>query len=135
MAKRDGRDLARILAERAAGDLLAVERFGAEPEIPDHIVGFHAQQAAEKFLKAVLSAREISYGRTHDLGRLIELVERQGLPPPPEPDRLVSLTAWATGLRYGEDPVEPGPLDRERTLSLLAAARDWALGLLGHASA
>lgn len=40
-----------------------------------------------------------------------------------------------SGLRYWEDPVEPGPLDRERALELLAAVRGWALGLLGPASA
>ena len=41
---------------------------------------FHAQQAVEKLLKAVLSHHGVTYGRTHDLGRLVELVESSGLP-------------------------------------------------------
>ena len=99
MERRDGRDLARVLIDRAAGDALAVERLAGDDEIPDHVVGFHAQQAVEKLLKAVLSHHGLSYGRTHDLGRLVELVESSGLPAPPESDAVVALTPWATGLR------------------------------------
>jgi HEPN domain-containing protein len=130
LAKRNGRDLARVLFDRAEGDLLAVERLSTDLQIPDHIVGFHAQQAAEKLLKAVLSHHAISYGRTHDLERLIELVSRNDLPAPPAPDRLVTLTPWAIGLRYGEDPVDPGPLDREAAARLVVALRDWARPIL-----
>lgn len=92
-----GRDLARILLERAEGDALAVERFAADSDIPDHVIGFHAQQAVEKLLKAVLSDREVGYGRTHDLGRLIELIVENDLPTPPDPSALGTLTPWATG--------------------------------------
>jgi HEPN domain-containing protein len=130
LAKRDGRDLARVLLDRAAGDALAVERLAPDPEIPDHVVGFHAQQAVEKLIKAVLSHQGIGYGRTHDIGRLIGLVDLNNTPAPPEPQRLVGLTAWATGLRYGEDPVEPGRLDREAALEMISAVREWTRRVL-----
>ena len=34
-------------------------------QAPDSAIGFHAQQATEKLLKAVLTNRGIVYGRTH----------------------------------------------------------------------
>lgn len=81
-------------------------------------------------LKAALSHHGARYGRTHDLARLTELIGQSRLPAPPEADRLVLLTPWATGLRYGEDPVEPEPLDRGAALGLIAAVRDWARNTL-----
>lgn len=52
-----------------AGQLLAdgVPYFGA--------IGFHAQQAAEKFLKAFLVWHQVEFPKTHDLGQLLQLVE------------------------------------------------------------
>ena len=92
MAKREGSDLARVLIDRAAGYALAVQRLAADADMPDHVVGLHAQQAVEKLLKAVLSDHGVSYGRTHDLGLLVELVESSGLPAPPQADELEVLT-------------------------------------------
>ncbi len=43
---------------------------------------FHAQQAAEKALKAVLPTRGIRFPFVHDLERLLELLERNGVYPP-----------------------------------------------------
>ena len=84
----------------------------------------------EKLLKAVLSHHGLSYGRTHDLGRPVELVESSGLPAPPESDAVVALTPWATGLRHGEDPVDSGPLDRDAAVELISAVTGWAHAVL-----
>jgi len=58
---------AAILARKAAEDATAVREFAANPEIADGIIGFHAQQAIEKWLKAVLSSRSVDFEYTHDL--------------------------------------------------------------------
>jgi len=39
-------------------------------------VGFHGQQAAEKFLKGLLSRHQIPFPKTHDIEELLILVER-----------------------------------------------------------
>jgi HEPN domain-containing protein len=39
------------------------------------IIGFHAQQACEKYLKALLTAHQIEFSKTHDLNLLIYLLE------------------------------------------------------------
>ena len=65
MPPRDGRDLARVLLDRADDDIRLVRRVVDDADIADAIVGFHAQQAVEKAIKAVLAAREIEYAKTH----------------------------------------------------------------------
>jgi HEPN domain-containing protein len=49
------RDHALVLLRKATDDATAARKFADDPEIADAIVGFHAQQAVEKALKAVLS--------------------------------------------------------------------------------
>jgi len=48
LPRRDGRDLARALLDRAADDITLVRRVVDDAEIADAIVGFHAQQAVER---------------------------------------------------------------------------------------
>ena len=64
---------ARLMMEKAMEDQVALERLAEIPSVADAVIGFHAQQAVEKMLKAVLSLGAISYGRTHDLEHLMEL--------------------------------------------------------------
>ena len=66
---------------------------------------FHAQQCAEKYLKALLAARGQSIPRTHDLAALCDLCLRNGVIIPVDQDSLERLTAYAVQVRYpGEDP-------------------------------
>jgi hypothetical protein len=60
LPKRDGRALARVIATNAERDAVAVEKMAPDPELADEVVGLHAQQAAEKYLKAVLAHRGIT---------------------------------------------------------------------------
>jgi HEPN domain-containing protein len=52
-------EVSRILLKKAQEDATAVREFAANPEIADSIIGFHAQQAVEKWLKAVTAARGV----------------------------------------------------------------------------
>lgn len=124
MSPRDRGDLARVLLERAAGDEALVRRVLDDSEIPDAIVGFHAQQAAEKLIKAVLAARGVSFARTHALGYLIGLVESRGIDAPPSLAEADVLSPWAVDFRY-ETESEP-PLDRRAALGLVQELRRWA---------
>lgn len=47
------RDLAKLLLRKAENDIVAFTKLCSDPEIAIEILGFHAQQAAEKMLKAV----------------------------------------------------------------------------------
>ena len=48
---------------------------------------FHAQQCAEKYLKALLVSRRQAFPRTHDVVALHDLCRRHGLHIPVDPDQ------------------------------------------------
>lgn len=125
MPKRDGRDLARVIATNAQRDAVAVEKLAPDPELADDIVGLHAQQAAEKYLKAVLAHRGITYRRVHSITYLLGLLEDHDVAPPPRAAELETLTPWAPQARYDHD-TDGAVLDRQAAAELVAAVRAWA---------
>jgi HEPN domain-containing protein len=56
----------------AEGDLLTARRLVADPEIPPRAAAQHAEQAAEKAVKAELILRGIAFGKQHDIGVLAD---------------------------------------------------------------
>jgi hypothetical protein len=60
MPPHDRLDLARVLLTRAVDDEKLVRKVCLDADVADSIVGFHAQQAAEKLIKAVLAARGVT---------------------------------------------------------------------------
>jgi HEPN domain-containing protein len=95
-------------------------------------VGFHAQQAVEKLLKALLNHRRVVYPRTHDLEILLKLLTKTGLIPPAEICAALALTPFAVNNRYGETPtiaaIEPS---RETIQAWVVATRQWVDSLMG----
>jgi len=61
---------------------------------------FHAQQAAEKLIKAVLSLNAVAYRRTHDLVELGDLAARNGFAVPIDRALLVRLGPYGVEFRY-----------------------------------
>jgi HEPN domain-containing protein len=123
-------DLAALLARKAGEDAIAVREFAANPEISDGIIGFHAQQAVEKWLKAVMALRGIQQARVHDVGRLLQLLADNGDELPEGTDRLDELTIYAVPLRY-DDLLDAEPLDRDAVIELIAGVQAWAAQALG----
>src|SRR5438876_10381571 len=70
---------------------------------------FSAQQAAEKAIKAVFVHRGLVFPYTHDLSRLLALLERIGLKIPKQVRRARELTRFAVELRY---PGFSGPISK-----------------------
>jgi HEPN domain-containing protein len=65
-------------------------------------VAFHAQQCAEKYLKALLSLRAVDFPRIHDIAELLALAEMgERVALSVEEQRL--LTGYATVTRYPGD--------------------------------
>lgn len=61
------------LLEKAANDLIAADVI-LDSGMALDTVGFHAQQAVEKSLKAMLSYYGVEYPRRHDLSELLTMV-------------------------------------------------------------
>jgi HEPN domain-containing protein len=122
---RDSRDHALLLLSKAQADKLVLIKLADDAEVTDDMIGFHAQQAVEKLIKAVLANRDIEYPRTHDIDRLVDLLEAHNVPLPPQARRLDELTPWATQLRY-EELLDLEELDRAHTIQLVEAVVGWA---------
>jgi len=76
-----------MLIAAAEQDLRACEALVMVPGIGDPMVGFHAQQAVEKSLKAVLARAGVAFRRTHDIAELLDLMAfvRSVIPSPDRP--------------------------------------------------
>ena len=111
-----------VLLRKARQDELVLERLLGDSEVDDDTLGFHAQQAAEKLLKAALVARAIDYPRTHNLGVLIELLGKAGVALPADLADIDRLTPFGTVFRYDEVLPRAGK-DRSRWLGWIQALR------------
>jgi HEPN domain-containing protein len=80
---------------------------------------FHAQQAAEKALKAVLVDRGIPFPKTHNIRTLLDLLP-QGATPPPEVEDAAILTDYAVISRY---PGDLESVDEEEYLEAVRLAK------------
>ncbi len=122
---RRPKEFAERLCRKASEDALAMRELAANPEIADSIVGFHAQQAVEKWLKSIIALRGLPQVRTHDLGRLADIVEADGAQVPGPRDRIDEFTQYAVPLRY-EDLLDTEPLDRPSVCEFVDSIGRWA---------
>jgi HEPN domain-containing protein len=109
------------LADR---DIKAFDVLKAAPDVHFSIVYFHAQQAVEKSLKAVLFSQQIEFARTHDLVKLARLLGEHGMTLPVTQDRLRRLNPFAVTYRY--DDIETALVSQEDIAGLVAEIRRWA---------
>jgi HEPN domain-containing protein len=112
--------------ERAQRDLLiAVRALQGTPTLADQ-AAYHAQQAAEKALKAFLAANNQALRKTHNLEQLVTQCQvidaRFG-------EFLASartLNPYATLFRYPGGPLEPAVDEAERAIQLAREIVDFA---------
>ena len=93
-------DEARRFLSLAADDLAAL------PHIRPAIAFFHAQQAIEKNLKAVLFARGEEFRKTHDLYELADRLAKTGFTLPYGADELAQINPYAVEFRYGDETIQ-----------------------------
>ncbi len=107
------RETARRLLAKARDDRYILARVEDDPAAPAWAVGFHAQQAVEKALKAVLAVHGVVYPLTHNIALLVAKLAEQGLEAPPDAAELSRLTPFGVAFRY-DDLGEPGELTLDR---------------------
>jgi HEPN domain-containing protein len=113
-----------LLLRKAREDADAVEKLAPDPEIADSVVGFHAQQAAEKSMKAVLAACGDEFPWTHDLRHLMDRLDDVATPLPESLRDVRALAPWAVEFRYGETIDDQ--LDRKQAFALALDIIAWA---------
>jgi HEPN domain-containing protein len=92
---------------------------------------FHAQQAAEKALKAVLVSERVSFSRSHDMAYLLGLLP-QSRSIPPALIELPLLNKYAVQYRYPGEMLPVSATQRKQAVRLAEAAIDWASYMLRH---
>ena len=98
--------------------LLARHGLTLQPFVPHRLIAYHAQQCAEKYLKAYLVFRAIEFPFTHNLARLIEIAQAERI----WPDSILdadTLTPYAITARY---PGEDEPVSAEEANRAIAIA-------------
>lgn len=121
-------DLSSDLLSLAKEDLAAAEALDQAERVSDAPVGFHAQQAVEKALKAALASRDRDFPFTHDIGLLMQLCQDAGVELPADLAEADRLTPYAAAIRYGLG--DPGAVPTSDALRWAALAIEWADALL-----
>jgi HEPN domain-containing protein len=117
-------EAAELFLGKAASDLAAARLLASDDDQDDDVVGFHAQQAVEKALKAVVAVRSLEIPRSHDLGLLIRLLDLAEHELPVAIRQADWLNPWAVALRYDH----PGAtLDRSLAVEVADESLLWAL--------
>lgn len=93
-------------------------------------VCFHAQQAAEKSLKAVLLSQKIEFPYTHDLKGLLRIAETNGVTVPSAVQEAAHLTPYAVETRYPGDWMEITESDVQEALQIAEHTILWAKNML-----
>jgi HEPN domain-containing protein len=109
-------DEARRCLQKASQDEYVLARLLEDPAAPDEQLGFHAQQAVEKLLKAALFLVGGQPPRTHHLAQLEALLAVAGQPLPIAFQPLLDLTPFAVQWRYEDDPGPPMTVEERRSL-------------------
>ncbi len=122
------RKQAEVLLRAAERDVKTLLLIGDAPDL-DEVVGFHAQQAAEKLLKAWLAVIGEVYPVTHNLRRLLDALTARGEDTGGFQD-LVEYTPFAVRYRYGSTGHE---LDRRIVTRRVEALLEHVRRLLAEA--
>ena len=120
-------DYAKKWLLKANNDLKAATSLLKMPsgEIVTEAVCFHAQQAAEKYLKAFLVTHDIDFGKTHNLEFLVELCASQ--------DRdfrqfnVGNLTSYAVEVRYPDEFYTPTLTEAKESVKIARQVKRFVL--------
>jgi len=125
------REHVEVLLHKAAQDLETLDLLMQHETAASEAIGFHAQQAAEKLLKAAIKATGADYPYTHAIGHLLAILQRVGADVPGPLQEVERLTPFAAHLRYealGEGDVVD--FDWVTVRQLIQDLREWVGALL-----
>lgn len=123
MKQRDEvkREFVRQWLAKAEADLRVCRHLLAGGEELAEAAAFHAQQAAEKSLKALLVWHQIEFTKTHDLGAILERVATVERRLAEKMTEVPALTPYAARYRYPSDVPDPSVEEADRAVGIAAA--------------
>lgn len=115
-----GAEEAAALLAKSREDAHVLKVLCADSGTADAIWGFHAQQATEKLLKALLALHGVHFPFTHRLLELADILTDAGYPLDSAFEPLLDLTPYAVEYRYSTlSAAAADPLDRPGILRLI----------------
>jgi HEPN domain-containing protein len=93
---------------------------------------FHSQQAAEKYLKAYLTRRQVEFPKTHSIREILNLVKTVDEDLAGNLAPAAALTPYGVDVRYPSDLPEPTRKETEEALSLAKRVREAVTHRLKH---
>jgi len=123
-------ELVRQWLGKAKQDILAGEALLASDPPFLYPACFHAQQAAEKYLKALLTWHQIEFPKTHAIEQLLELLKPTVRDVALSLREAVVLTPFGVDVRYPGDQPEPSMEETRQALDLARQVRDVVLPIL-----
>jgi HEPN domain-containing protein len=102
--------------------VLAKHGLSLGEKAPLRLIAYHAQQCAEKYLKAYLVWKGIDFPYTHNIARLLELVGAQG-PWVQELRDAARLTPFAITARYPGEDSEVAREEAEQAIAIAESVR------------
>jgi len=125
-------EIRRLVAEwiaKANLDFDTVVRLADEERFRD-VVAFHAQQAAEKYLKALLTRHQVEFPKTHVIRRLLILLHQIDPVLARQLDEASWLSPFGADIRYPGDRPETETGDELRARQLAQKVRDAVMAVL-----
>ena len=115
---------------KAEDDFLAAKHLCVGGD--DYVYGatFHAQQAAEKYLKTFLVWHQIEFPKTHDINALLKLAESADSEIPHVLANATELTPYGVEYRYPGDYPDTTIDDAKQAISLVTLVRSEVLSRL-----
>jgi HEPN domain-containing protein len=107
----------------------AAALLGAESPLP-YPACFHAQQAAEKYLKALLTWQQIEFPKTHDIDQLLDLLQPSAPETAAALRQAAALTPYGVELRYPGEQSDPDIEEAERAIALAEVVRVAVLSII-----
>lgn len=117
----------RLLTEwlrKAEDDVRTAELvIASDADLPNPIA-FHSQQAVEKYLKAYLTWHQVPFPKTHDIERLLVLVESVDKDLADSLADTTVLAMYGVEVRYPGDMAEASDRDAQMAIALMRKTRE-----------
>ena len=124
------RRVVRQWIEKAEQDLSACRILLESRAMLTGITAFHAQQAAEKYIKALLAFREMTVPKTHNIRHLLELLTPTDLHLTESLEDAWELTPYGVQPRYPADLPEIPLAEARHLYEIATTVRDTVLDFI-----
>jgi len=115
-------ELALQWLRKADHDLITARQTLLLEDPPTDTVCFHAQQAVEKALKALLTFHEVPFQRVHDLVRLLDFAVSYLPELETYRESFAEITNYAVEVRYPASWFDPPEADAREAMAVAEAA-------------